>query len=254
MKEDLVSSVEAIIRQAGSIIMSHYNKHLTQFNKDGGSSFATEADLESEKYLLESLHALIPEACFFAEESGKSGGERELCWVIDPLDGTTNFAHGFYYFCISVALTQNDIPIFGMIYDPVRDEVFHAEKGKGAYLNGKKIAVKSPDLSESLLLISLPYNKEDRRSCDIMVNVRTDARAVRQLGSAALDQVNVACGRADGLFFTGLAWWDIAAGMLILKEAGAQVSTFERAQPRPDYKSYVAASPALYTQLLPYLR
>ncbi len=256
-KLNLQKQVEPLIRKAGEILLSFYGKQLTKKYKPH-HGFATEADLASEKFLIEELGKVLPEASFFAEESGKSGNhESDYCWVIDPLDGTTNFAHQLPYFCVSIALTHNDVPIFGMIYQPLEDELFWAQKGKGAYLNGKKISVSHPtQLEKTLFVVGFPYHRGARYDhlLERVKRVRKQTYTFRYFGAAALDQVYVAAGRLDASILENLAWWDIAAGMIIIQQAGGIVTTFENKQVTPDFGTYVSASPEMHKQMLELLK
>lgn len=252
MFNNLAQSVEPIIRKAGEILLSYYQKQLTWKEKED-KGFVTEADIASERYLIDSLKSIISEASFFAEESGKSGPKSsEYCWVIDPLDGTTNFAYGIPHFCISIALTHLHKPVFGMIYVPITNELFYAQKGKGAFLNGTKIHVSQRSLQKSLLLVGLPYTKGET-FLSVMRHLEMVSKhtyAFRHFGAIAIDQAYLACGRADGLFFEDLAWWDIAAGILLIQEAGGRVTTYQNQEVTPTYRSYVAAHETLHARLI----
>jgi len=251
LKEGLQESVEIIVRQAGAIVLSYYHKKL-DWNDKPGHGFVTQADIASEKFLIEELSKVLPEAGFFAEESGKQGST-DYCWVIDPLDGTTNFAFGIPYFCISVALVKNNVPLLGVIYDPLSEELFSAVQGKGATLNGQKIEVaQNRQLNKSLLLVGFPYAK-GKAFMHVLQNleeISPRSYAFRHMGAIALDQAYVAAGRADGLFFEDLAWWDVAAGILLIKEAGGVVTTYQNEAIKPGYTSFVAANPAFHADLL----
>jgi myo-inositol-1(or 4)-monophosphatase len=247
-----LEQVEPVVRHAGTILLSYFRKHHLQTHRKQDSSIVTEADTASEKYIIGELKKIFPEASVLAEESG--GGDRtDFCWVIDPLDGTTNFAHGLPYFCISVSLTFKGSPIFGIIYQPLTDELFYAEQGKGAFLNGENMHVSNlGELQKGMVLIGLPYAKSETflhllRDFEL---VAKKSYAVRHMGAAALDQAYVACGRVDAVFFEDLAWWDVAAGVIILKEAGALVTDFQGNEVVQGYKSYIAAGPKLYPELL----
>jgi len=251
IQDNLVQLVEPIIRKAGDIVLSYYQKTLVwKEKKDKG--FVTEADIASEEYLISALRKVLPEAAFFAEESGVQGNS-DYRWVIDPLDGTTNFAYAIPYFCISVALTYRDIPIFGIIYLPLTDELFYAEKGKGAFLNGNRINVaQERPLQKSLLLVGFPYAKGEA-FLSVFNHLRAISQhtyAFRHLGAIAVDLAYVACGRADGVFFEDLAWWDVAAGILLIEEAGGKVSTYENENVTPLYRSFIAANDTLHAHLL----
>lgn len=249
---DLVGLVTPIIKSAGTILLSHFNTSLERKEKAGDHGFVTKADLESEGYLIKHLQPLIPEAAFFAEESGKRGNTAQgYCWVIDPLDGTTNFAHGLPYFCISVALTQNNVPVFGMIYQPITDELFYATQGNGAYLNGKPLAVSQSSFDKSVIALGLPYAKDD--TFDYLLQrtlaIGRQVYAIRHLGAVALDAAYVAAGVLDGMFFEELGWWDVAAGMLIIEEAGGLVTDFQGKPIDPAYKSFIAGGPDIHKRL-----
>jgi myo-inositol-1(or 4)-monophosphatase len=236
------AAVELIIRQAGDLLLSYRFKQLPRTEKkDAG--FVTEADRATEQFLIKNLSRLAPEIGFFAEETGKTNGGNDYCWVIDPLDGTTNFSYGVPHFCISVALTHRDMPVIGFVYQPLLNELFFAQKGKGAFLNGKPIAVsKTKSLEDSFLLFCTPYGKNDeaKKLFKSTLELSQQAYSLRLLGAMALDQCYVACGRFDGIFTQELAWWDIAAGMLIIQEAGGIVSDFKGNGVGPDFRTYVA--------------
>lgn len=244
----LLPLVEPIIREAGALLLSYFHKPLS-FKQKKNRDIVTSADVACEKYLIEKLKDVIPQAAFFAEESGHSGSN-DYCWVIDPLDGTRNFFHGLSYFSISIALTYKNDPIFGLILHPILDELFYAFKGYGAFLNGTPIKVSaSATLEQAFCLVGFPHEK-NTTTLSVLQEIWSQIGAFRQLGSIALDQVNIACGRADALFFEKLSWWDIAAGSLIIKEAGGYLSTFQGEPITSEFKSFVAANPVLYQQLL----
>lgn len=228
---NLKQDVERIIKQAGAIQLAYFKKALSlERHEKNGAGIVTQADLESERFLIQELGKLIPGADFYAEESGVSGNG-EYRWVIDPLDGTTNFAHGLPHFCISIALTHHNEVVFGMIYQPVLDELFWAEKGQGAWLNGVKLQVSVADsLSKSLVVVVIPYSgfPYSQEFFTTMCSIVPTVYSFRHLGACALDLAYVAAGRLDGIFFAGLAWWDFAAGQLLIKEAGGIVTDFNR--------------------------
>jgi myo-inositol-1(or 4)-monophosphatase len=247
--------LEAIIKEAGRIVLSYLDKRLTFTEKDK-SGFVTEADLASERFLIKELGLLLPEASFFAEESGKSGSGA-YCWVIDPLDGTTNFAHHIPYFCISVALTYQDRPIVGAIYQPITDEFFYAERGRGSFLNGVKIGVnREHELAKSMVAVGFPYakNKQFMELLEGVQRILPQAYSFRYFGAVALDLAYVAAGRLDGAFFEGLGWWDVAAGMVLIEEAGGQTSDFQGKEVTPSYVSFLAANQEMHEILLPLLK
>ncbi|EKD49108.1 MAG: extragenic suppressor protein SuhB [uncultured bacterium] len=245
MKED----IERIMKEAGNLLLSYWHTGISETKKQAG--YYTQADIDSEQFLKEELFHLFP-ADFIAEESGLSGATNNgYRWVIDPLDGTTNFAHKISYFCISVALTLHDEPIVGAIYNPLLDEFFYAEKGNGATLNGCSIRVCPPKaFSDAVIGFGLAY---DRRYRAFVVDraqvIATQARAVRHFGAVALDLAYVACGRLDGAIFSHLFWWDIAAGILLVVEAGGSASEFNGGALGPNFESCVAGSNMVHKKL-----
>ncbi len=253
MKVDLAQlnkDIKPIIRQAGEILLSYFNKTLEIHEKADGS-IATNADLASEKYLKKALGALIPGVSFNAEESGKQEGN-SYCFVIDPLDGTTNFSRGIGYFCISVCLTYNDDPLLAVVYQPIMKEYFVACKGDGAFLNGQKLNIDvSVPLDKSLTVVGLPYTKNAHylELLELTRVIAPKSFAFRHLGASALDLAYVAAGRINGVYLAELAWWDVAAGMLLITQAGGTVTDFEGNQITPVFKTCLAGSPEVYSQL-----
>lgn len=247
----LPATIEPIIKRAGEIVVSYFRRIIQcKIKKTGG--FVTEADLASEQYLTKQLEQVLPGASFIGEELGKNDGCTEYCWVIDPLDGTTNFVHGIPYFCISIALTLKDEPLFGAVYQPLTDEYFYAERGAGAFLNGRRICVSSVEhLHQSIPVIGFPYKKERQfeHLLKLTNEIAPKTYTFRHFGAAALDQAYVACGRLDAVLFEDLGWWDVAAGMLLIEEGGGIVTDYEGKLVDSHYKTFVAAGPHLYTQL-----
>jgi len=246
--------LEPIIQQAGVILISYYGKVLTcQAKKNHG--FVTEADRASENYLIDQLAKILPKASFFAEESGRSGNN-DYCWVIDPLDGTTNFSHKLPYFCISVALTYKGKPQVGILYQPLTNELFFAERGKGAFLNGEKIKISLPKyFNNSLVAMGLPYQSLKRKQLlHVAERIAQQAYGVRHFGAIALDLAYVACGRIDGAFFACLDWWDVAAGMLLIEQAGGVVTDFFGQPISEDYTSCIAGSKMVHYHMLAALK
>ncbi len=244
IKDDL----ETALRGAGKIILSHFNTKLSLHTKDDGS-FATQADLQSEAYLMEHLSKIVPSAGFCAEESGVLN-QNEYMWVIDPLDGTTNFAHGIPYFCISVALTHNDECLVGAIYQPVTDEFFYAVKGGGATLNNSPLRVSrtKDGVVRPIIGCSLSYKKNGLSYGSIPL-LDEQQYATRILGAAALDIAYCASNRFDGVFLYGLFWWDVAAGALILSEAGGKGKTFDGKVIGRETRSFVGGSELIFEKL-----
>ncbi len=248
---EITAKVEPIIKQAGKIVMHEFGKPIPWHEKkDAG--FVTAADLASEAFLKKELEKILPGAAIIAEESGLQQGS-DYCWVIDPLDGTANFAHGLPYFCISVALTFKGEPIWAGIYQPITDEFFYASRGNGASCNGAPIRVHEPEsLAKSFLVIAVPYQKDQyfKKVISALQLIAPKTDYFRHMGAVALDQAYLASGRFDGLFFAELGWWDIAAGMLLIREAGGVVTTFEGGPVNQQYKTYIGASPKIHEELI----
>lgn len=219
-----------LARQAGRAQMEHLGRVHT-IERKGAINLVTEVDKLCEKLIFDGLHAAFPEHDVLGEEGIATRRESEFRWIVDPLDGTTNYAHNFPFFGVSIALEHKKEIICGVIYDPVRDEMFAAEKGRGATLNGSPVHVSSaPNLKESLLATGFAYSVQEKGRPDNLDNfeafVKT-ALAVRRPGAAAIDLAYVACGRLDGFWELFLKVWDIAAGVLIIREAGGKVTSFD---------------------------
>jgi myo-inositol-1(or 4)-monophosphatase len=217
---------------AGRILADRFGRAI-QVTHKGDIDLVTEADLASERLIVERIKSYYPRHSILAEESGASAadGASEWKWIIDPLDGTTNYAHAYPCFCVSIGLEYNGVMSIGVIHDPMRDETFAAERGEGATLNGRRIRVSDvEDLNEAMLCTGFPYNVRDRGDfARHFHNFIMHAQAVRRDGSAALDLAAVACGRFDGFWEEGLRPWDVAAGVLLVEEAGGRVSHYDGA-------------------------
>jgi myo-inositol-1(or 4)-monophosphatase len=235
-------------REAGKLLMQHLGA--AKVSHKGDIELVTEADLASEKLIIEKIRSYHPQHGILAEESGEAvlvGGKRsEWKWIIDPLDGTTNYAHGYPFFCVSIALEHAGVLEVGVVYDPVRDEMFAAERGNGATLNDRKIRVSPIDeLNKALVCTGFPYNVRERPDFTRdFANFTMAAQAVRRDGSAAIDLAYVACGRFDGFWEDGLSPWDIAAGALLIEEARGKTSNFDNG-PLSIYNPKVVATNGL---------
>ncbi|MFM8314811.1 MAG: inositol monophosphatase family protein [Deltaproteobacteria bacterium] len=218
-----------LAKGAGAILMKYYHKkHQIEFKPNAG--IVTEADKASEAYLLKNILRKFPKSSIITEETGEYHGDSELLWVIDPLDGTSNYAHGFPWFCVSIGVFVKGKPKAGVIYQPFTREIYFAEKGKGAFLNGKRIRVsQTKKLEESLLGTGFYYSKSSSLAAEVDVfrEMNEVALAVRRPGSAALDLACVASGRFDGFWERGLSSWDVAAGYLLVEEAGGTVTNYQ---------------------------
>jgi len=226
MQDRLQLAVE-LARRAGGLLLDGYGR-ATQVRHKGAVDLVTEYDLKAEQLLVEGIRSVYPADAILSEEGGGQEGEG-VRWLVDPLDGTTNFAHGLPIFSVSIACVRAKELLLGVIYDPTREELFHTLAGEGAFLNEAPIRVSAATtLDESLLVTGFPYdirtNPDNNLSYFNALAVR--ARAVRRLGSAALDLAYVAAGRFDGYWELRLNPWDWAAGVLLVREAGGRATTF----------------------------
>ena len=233
-------------REAGLYLKDNIGKIKNiERKKEQATNLVTEIDKQSEALIIEKIHRHFPEHAVLGEESGEHKRTSEYKWIIDPLDGTTNFTHGLPIFCVTIGVEFKSEIIAGAIYNPNTDEMFSAEKGKGAFLNSKKIQVTSTDsLIESLLVTGFPYNVDENpyNVVEHFVNFLPVAQGVRRLGSAALDMAYVACGRMDGYWEVFLNPWDKAAGILIMREAGGKVTDFDGNESNVIYNPNTVAS------------
>ncbi|MFZ2097134.1 MAG: inositol monophosphatase family protein [Anaerolineales bacterium] len=215
-----------LAHQAGDILRDCFGQHL-QVNHKGVIDLVSEADHQSEQLLLGYIRQHFPGDRIVAEESGELAGSVDRAWYIDPLDGTVNYIHGVPIYSVSIAYTESGKLKLGVVYDPMRDEFFSAESGQGAWLNDRPIHPSStPDLDQALLVTGFPYDirTNPMNNLDHYAYFALHSQGVRRLGSAALDLCYVACGRLDGFWELRLNSWDVAAGGLIAREAGAMVT------------------------------
>lgn len=246
-------------RDAGQILLEKFGRNI-KVSKKGDINLVTEADLASERLIVERVRSYYPRHSILAEESGESlaaqEGENAWKWIIDPLDGTTNYAHGYPCFCVTLALEHNGEIVIGVTYDPTRDELFAAEKGQGASLNGRKIRVsEAENLGDALIVTGFPYDFAQRDGfAKHLTDFLLKSRGVRRDGSAAIDMAYVACGRFDGFWEEGLNPWDVAAGLLLIQEAGGRVSYYDDS-PFSIYAPPICASNGLiHAQMLEVLK
>lgn len=257
MRSPSLTDLERLARQAGRILSAGYEKdHKVDYK--GTIDLVTEIDHASEEFLINEISLLFPGHSFLAEESGASQGQTEHLWIIDPLDGTVNYAHGVPLFCVSIAYSYRGEVKLGAVYDPLRDELFTAERGKGAWLNGHPLKVSSAnELIQSLLVTGFAYDigQTMQDNLDNFVKFSKISQGVRRLGSAAIDLCYIAAGRLDGYWELSIKPWDIAAGGLIAEEAGATVTKVD-GDPvylRPP-QSVLAANPVLHGKILEHLK
>jgi myo-inositol-1(or 4)-monophosphatase len=215
-----------VARKSGALLKEMFSsKH--QIHYKGDINIVTEADKMSENLIIQEIRREFPEHGILSEESDAINGDGKMRWIIDPLDGTTNYAHGYPVFCVSIALENEGEVVLGVVYDPMRNDMFVAVRGEGAYLNDKKLAVSSVNnLSRSLLATGFPYDIRDSQenNLDYFNAMAVNVQAIRRAGAAALDLAYLAAGRFDGFWELKLKPWDTAAGCLLVTEAGGVIS------------------------------
>jgi len=235
-----------VAKDAGRLLRDRVGTRIDIDHK-GSINLVTDVDLASEKLIREAISTYYPRHEVLGEEGGLSKSGSEYRWVVDPLDGTTNYAHGYPIFCVSIALECKGEIVLGVVYDPMRDELFAAERGEGAALNNRPIRVsKTAELMQGLLSTGFPYDIKTSKltNLDHWANFAMNAQALRRDGAAALDLCYVACGRFDGFWELNLSPWDTAAGALIVTEAGGRVTNFSGG-PFSNYKPEIVASNSL---------
>jgi myo-inositol-1(or 4)-monophosphatase len=247
--------MSAIAREAGALLMHHFSQHL-KIEYKGEADLVTAADRASEKLIRERIAQHWPSHDVLGEEQGLSDSGSEYRWYVDPLDGTTNFAHGFPVFCVSMGLEHRTVDsaqrIAAVIYDPTRDELFSAEKGNGAHLNGAPIHVsKTPALKESLIATGFPSHKRHKNPNIFFYHqITLRSHGVRRAGSAAIDLCYAAAGRFDGFWEFNLNPWDTAAGVLIVEEAGGKVTKFDGSPFELNSKETLASNGLIHDELM----
>ena len=246
-------------RRAGSIInRAALEGGALEVKSKNKNDFVTQVDKAAEQAILGVIRAAYPDHSVLAEESGSLPGARpEYLWVIDPLDGTTNYIHGFPQYCVSIALEHKGVPTHGVVYDPGKNELFTASRGRGAFLDDRRIRVsKCSRLQDALVGTGFPYKEVDRIDAYLrqVKSVMTSAAGVRRAGAAALDLAYVAAGRLDGFWEAGLARWDMAAGALLIQEAGGLVSDLQGASAYADKGEIAAGTPKVLPELVAALK
>ena len=253
---DILEIAEVIARQAGAVLMEGYG-NVRHIQQKGVIDLVTEFDKRSEEIIISSIQQEFPVHAILAEESGHNKTISEYQWVIDPLDGTTNFAHGIPVFSVTIGLLRNNSPIVGVAYDPLRNEMFSAELGYGVTLNNQPIHVSfRADLGQAVISTGFPYDlrTNPRNNFAQFVQFQLRTRSVRHLGSAALDCAWTAMGRLDGYWEFGVNPWDIGAGALIVREAGGRVTSVEGDENFLSTDSILVSNGLLHEQMLRVLR
>ena len=239
------------VREGGRVILMYFNQlDRLEYSSKGRNDYVSQADVEAERAVLDVLTRAYPDHGIIAEESGKREGS-EYTWIIDPLDGTTNFLHGFPMFAVSVAVKRAGVLEHGVVYDPLHDEMFTASRGEGAQLNGKRIRVSTTrKLAPSLLGTGFPFRdlgiiEPWMRSFQSLL---PKTSGIRRAGAAALDLAYVAAGRLDGFWEFGLKPWDMAAGALLIREAGGLVADVSGGQDFLESGNLVSANPLIFEE------
>lgn len=253
MREYLLVAMEAA-HAAGIIIKERIGTiRITEITQKSISDYVTEVDVYSEKTIIEHIEKHFPTHQIMAEESSNDYKKAEYLWIIDPLDGTTNFIHGFPVVAISIALMYKGELVIGVVHDPTRNETFYAEKGSGAFLNGNRIKVSSTALPElSLIATGFPFRNKQYIDSYIKIfrELLYSVSDLRRPGAAAIDLAYVACGRVDGFFEFALSPWDIAAGVVLIKEAGGTVSDFNGGEEYLKTGHIIAGNPPIHLFLV----
>jgi myo-inositol-1(or 4)-monophosphatase len=249
--------LERMARQAGKILHDSYEKD-HEVSYKGVIDLVTDVDHASEAFILGEIRRQFPSNSILSEEAGGLDGHKEYQWLVDPIDGTVNYAHGVPFFSVSIAFAHKGQVTLGAVYDPMRDEMFSAERGRGAQLNGRRLKVTdASELMRSLLVTGFPYDAwtSERNNLEYFGKFARLTQGVRRLGSAALDLCYIGAGRLDGYWELSLKPWDLAAGGLIAEEAGARVTTL---QGDSDYLtppcSLIACAPGLYSSMMEVLK
>jgi myo-inositol-1(or 4)-monophosphatase len=254
--ENFLKIAEKAAREAGDFLTERFSKRLF-IEKKGKVNLVTDADRKAEDLIKKIILSEFPDHCFKAEEGSESSGNTPYLWLVDPLDGTTNFAHGFPVWCVSIALLEGKMPLIGCIYNPNLGECFTVEKGKGAFLNRDPIEVSlTENLDDSLLATGFPYDIRDSADNNLreFSAFALSAQAVRRAGSAALDLAYLACGRFDGFWEFKLSPWDIAAGILLVNEAKGKIGSWSGGECDIFKGEVLASNGKIHNQMLEILK
>lgn len=254
MNSELLKVAKDSARKATQVLLEHLGTAAIDFKADQTQNLVTAADLAAEEIILKTIKNAFPDHQVLGEEGlSKADVHAEHLWVVDPLDGTTNYAHKIPQFCTAISYVRSGVVEVGVVLDPSREEMFHAVRGEGAWLNDQPIHVSKRTLTESVIATGFYYDRGElmQRTLDaIGALFQKNIRGIRRLGSAALDQAWVACGRMDGFFEYQLSPWDYAAASLIVEEAGGRCSDRAGNPLRVDSGSLIVANPVLFDDLL----
>jgi len=239
--------------QAGKLINQYVDRlDCINIQQKTHNDFVSEVDRQAEEIIIQDIQKFFPDHAIEAEESGLQG-KNEYCWIIDPLDGTANFIHGIPQFAVSIAVKHKDTLVAGVVYDPSSHELFTALKGKGARLNNRRLRISQTNqLSKALIGTGFPFRHPDRidHYIEIFKDMMINSSGIRRAGAAALDLAYVAAGRLDGFWEDGLNSWDIAAGALLIEEAGGMISDFSGEQHFLQNGNLVTGNAKIHKQLL----
>ncbi|PWK50004.1 inositol-1-monophosphatase [Pleionea mediterranea] len=250
-------AVRAARAASDTIMRATENLDKVKADVKGRNDFVTDVDQAAERRIIETIQKTHPDHAFLAEESGESSNNSDVQWIIDPLDGTTNFLRGMPHFSVSIAAQVKGKLEVAVVYDPVREELFTASRGSGAQLNGKRIRVsQARNLEQTLLATGFPFRSEKQfdEYMTLFGRLYPKCGDMRRAGSAALDLAYVAAGRFDGFWEFGLKWWDIAAGSLLVSEAGGMISDFKGNPSFRTSDSLLAANPKIFKAMLSHMR
>ena len=239
--------LQDVMIRSGQLVMQKFRGDYKVFEKDGGS-IVTAVDIENEIFLKQELAKIVPDAGFCAEESGLSGEKSDLMWVIDPIDGTRNFVKGIPHFCIMVALTFRDKPIVAAIYQPITKELYYAEKGKGLWLHGTRIKFADRSIKHNAAIVAC--SQVDAQSIKLKLKENNIQISRRYFGSAGIDALYLAVGSIDLIIFRNIAWWDVAAGMLLILEAGGLICQYEKSDTKYGCGTLKAGNRLFFTDSL----
>ena len=239
--------------EAGKILIDNFGKVSKEdIRKKAATDFISYVDETSERKIIETIQQSFPEHTVFAEEGGMVEKKSDYTWIIDPLDGTTNYLRSVPIFAISIALKYKDETLVGVVYDPVHDDLFYAEKGHGTFLNDKSVQVsRKANLNESFIATGFPFKSKHKLDgyLSVFKGIFNSCIGIRRMGAAAIDLAYVACGRFEGFWEIGLAPWDIAAGRILITEAGGRISDFWNTEDFKDSSYILATNDAIHQEL-----
>lgn len=253
-EQDIMQTAIQAAKQGTEILLNNLDQSRTRkVESKAAFDFVTQVDRDSEQAIVECINKKFPNHSILAEERGADSQPGSYCWIIDPLDGTTNYIHGYPFFSISIALQHNDQIIFGLVYDPIRRDTFFAFRNKGAFLNERPIKIsEQQQMNQALIATGFPFRDKTKISQYLasFSDVFRISAGIRRTGSAALDLAYTACGRVEGFWEIGLNLWDIAAGVLLIQEAGGLVTDFSGEQDYLKTGNVVAGNRYIHPKLL----